>query len=176
MAKTYRSKHRKPEWQCGAEFSGDGKYRYRLWRIWNPVRRKAVFIGLNPSTAGALEDDQTVARCIDFALQWGMGGMYMLNAYALCSTDPMALSGPDDPIGPRNNQVLREFHASSAIVVACWGANCRLRRQNEILKLVGPLYHLGLTTSGFPRHPSRIARNTELVRWQVEPEMLREDP
>ncbi len=65
-----------------AVLSDCGTYRYALGRIWNPTTPPALFIGLNPSTADARQDDPTIRRCIRFARDWGYGGLLMGNLYA----------------------------------------------------------------------------------------------
>lgn len=50
-----------------AVISDDGRYRYLLWRCWDPNRATVTWIMLNPSTADALQDDPTIRRCISFS-------------------------------------------------------------------------------------------------------------
>jgi len=52
-----------PKPNNGATFSECGRYRYKLCRIWDDSLPQVTFIGLNPSTADASIDDQTVKRC-----------------------------------------------------------------------------------------------------------------
>ena len=87
----------------GATFSPCRTWRYSLWRIWQPGKPYVVFIGLNPSTATEVEDDPTIRRCIRYAQDWDYGGLYMLNVFALRSTDPKALYRHSDPKGPDNS-------------------------------------------------------------------------
>lgn len=43
---------------CGALFSPDRKYRYKLWRRWAGMAKPwCLFIGLNPSTANEMKDE-----------------------------------------------------------------------------------------------------------------------
>ena len=65
-----------------ATFSSCKKYRYSLFRIWDEDKPLVLFIGLNPSTADEKEDDPTIRRCINFAKQWGYGGLIMGNLFA----------------------------------------------------------------------------------------------
>lgn len=58
----------------GAMFSKCRKYRYVLWRIWDDDKPRVMFIGLNPSIAGAIIDDPTIRKVIGFAKRWGFGG------------------------------------------------------------------------------------------------------
>lgn len=56
-----------------AVFSPCGKYRYRLWRVWGDADRRCLFIGVNPSKAGAVDNDHTIRKEIGFAKRWGFG-------------------------------------------------------------------------------------------------------
>lgn len=75
-----------PEVQRHAELSSDRLYRYRLSRIWADGPR-ATFVMLNPSTADENKDDPTLRRCMGFARQWGLGGLSIVNLYALRATN-----------------------------------------------------------------------------------------
>jgi hypothetical protein len=53
-----------------AEISSNKRYRYVLTRIWNGALPTLLFIGLNPSTADAQEDDATIRRLISLTRNW----------------------------------------------------------------------------------------------------------
>ena len=99
----------------GAHFDETGAYRLRLWRRWwdGPY---VCWIMLNPSTADARVNDQTIRKCIAFSKQWGFGGLEVVNVFALRSTDPKALYKHHDPIGPGNDSVI----SSSAPIPLEW--------------------------------------------------------
>ena len=65
----------------GAEFSKCGKYRYKLFRIWNRELPLVMAIGLNPSTANANKNDQTINYLILMLTKLGYGGFYMMNCW-----------------------------------------------------------------------------------------------
>ena len=60
----------------GAVFSPCGRYRYQLWRVWDPGRPLGcvMFLMLNPSTATDAEDDPTIRRCSGYARSWATAG------------------------------------------------------------------------------------------------------
>ena len=118
----------------GARFSDDRVYRYSLWRCWNPSQPYVMFVGLNPSTADEKDDDPTIRRCIGFCKSWGFGGLYMLNLFALRSTDPKLLKSHTDPVGADNNRALSMYAEASAWVIAAWGTHgALLGRGQEVI-------------------------------------------
>lgn len=158
----------KPEPDNGAEFSECGTYRYKLWRIWDDKLPPITFIGLNPSTADAIADDQTVTRCIRFSKDWGYGGFQIVNLFAYRSTDPDALKHVADPVGPENDRYIKDATGlDHALVVAVWGKDGgKTRRSGEVLQLINRgLDCLGYTKDGYPKHPSRARKDSELERF-----------
>lgn len=139
----------------GAVFSTCRKWRYLLRRQWEPGVEPLVVIGLNPSTADETTDDQTIRRCIGYAQAWGCGGLLMMNAYALRSTDPRGLWRVDDPVGPENDEWLRHVAGlyPDTTFLAAWGAHCEPARAAAVAGLLPSLACLGLTKAGAPRHP-----------------------
>lgn len=149
-----------------AHISDCGRYRYSLIRRLDMGERAILFVGLNPSTADASQDDPTIRRCVGFARAWGFDWLYMGNLNAFRSTDPKGL--PTDPIeavGPRNQEELAWMAQKAEIVVAAWGAN-RLNRYaaqlGERIQRRENARHLGLTKSGAPKHPLYMAASTPL--------------
>lgn len=141
-----------------AAYSECEKYRYTLDIIWNANVTAMAVIGLNPSTATHLEDDPTLRRVKGFARDWGYGGVRMLNAFALRSTDPKALFKHPDPVGPENTI---EFLKSVALdpTIAAWGGNIQVRRWrhwyrgHDIAAAILTLQCFQKTKDGHPSHP-----------------------
>lgn len=156
------------------EISDCGLYRYWLKRRWDKADPMVCWICLNPSTADAEQDDPTIRRVVDFSKRWGYGGIYVVNLFALRSTDPAGLQEVDDPVGPRNDVAILDCATRSQTVVCAWGA-CELvtargavtaRGMSVAAVLLGKSLHcLGLTKHGHPRHPLYVAGNTELVEF-----------
>ena len=154
----------------GAEISECEKYRYALWRVWEEYATTVVFIGLNPSTADATLDDPTIRRCVGFAKKWGFGGIYMLNLFAYRATNPKELLSVDDPVGPKNNDTLNDYH--TGLTIACWGNHGTLKNRNtEVIKLLGAntIHCLGITKGGHPKHPLYLPKSTEYRLLEVNP-------
>lgn len=166
-----------------ADISTCGRYRYFLTRTWDAFAgKRAVFIGLNPSTADAEIDDPTVRRCIAFATREGCGSLTMLNLYALRATNPDALwfTDPGERIGDHTDNFIRHHTNGSPLVIACWGAvpkeaQSRVERVLYVLhnrppmpppfpaKL--PIYCLSVTKAGHPGHPLYLPKTAPLVEW-----------
>jgi hypothetical protein len=149
----------------GAQFSDDRRYRWALWRTWDADDGHVMFVGLNPSIANENQDDPTVRRCIGFAKRWGYGGIYMMNLFGFCSTDPKGMQNQDEPVGEENNQMLFMYAQRAEKVIAAWGDfGCAVKRGHEVEGLITvgtasiiarhkKLYCLGRTKIGSPRHP-----------------------
>jgi len=147
-----------------AVFSDDMIYRYSLTRAWNQTGGRCVFIGLNPSTADEIKNDNTVRLCIGFAKSWGYGALTMLNAFAFRSTYPRDLYKIDDPIGPDNDKWILDEIKNANLVVAAWGVHGKyLDRHNKLIALVPFLHCIGITKDGFPRHPLYSRKDTKPV-------------
>lgn len=150
-----------------AVISDCGVYRYELTRIWDKREGRACFLMLNPSTADASIDDPTVRRCIGFAKRWNLGGLVVVNLFALRSTSPGMLYETSDPIGPRNDAAILKACESSAIVVAAWGIHGRLNGRGKDVKSMlrankVRVHHLGLSMGPDPqpKHPLYLAGDT----------------
>jgi len=154
----------KNTYQSGARFSEDRKYRYALWRSWDEEKGHCMFIGLNPSTADETLDDPTVRRCIGFAKRWDYGGIYMLNIFALRSTDPKVLKDHLDPIGPNNMESLKMYHSAAWKTVACWGNHGKLNGMDGIVKdALRNMWCFGLTGEYQPKHPLYLKGDSKLT-------------
>ena len=162
----------------GALVSECGTYRYKLWRAWDSHLPTCAFVMLNPSTADATDDDNTIRRCIGFAKRWGFGGILVANLFAYRATKPKELLTAQDPVGPGNDQRLVEVGRSCARVVVAWGAGCRWRgRRRQDIEALNALRTcrpnsevvmcLGTTAVGFPRHPLYVKGNTEPVPYEA---------
>ena len=160
----------------GAEISPCGKYRYALWRIWDETEPLVLFVGLNPSTADATQDDPTLRSCIRLASRWGYGGLYMTNLFAYRSTDPTQIEQVDDPIGPENDRWIKRLLEYVSEIVVCWGGikqRKHLDRDKLVLELLGDrVMCLGLTKDKAPRHPLFLkAEETELQPFKLFPQL-----
>ena len=157
-----------------AEISDCGTWRYALRRTWadGPV---LGWLMLNPSTADAVLNDQTIHQVMHFSRRDGYGGAWVANLYAFRSPSPAVLhelvrSDPERAIGPDSNNWIAEMLLTVPAVVAAWGSHggkqWALPRKAAVLDAARsagiPVLCLGTTAAGEPRHPCRLARVTPL--------------
>lgn len=146
-----------------ATFSACGEYRYELTRRLAKGEGTVAFVMLNPSTADAYEEDPTIRRCLGFAHRWGYRDVRILNIFALRSTDPQGLRHCIDPVGPLNDEYLREYCTAKKAdrVIVAWGTHgAYLERGARALAILRDVRgaHPGLcaltwTKGGHPGHP-----------------------
>lgn len=151
-----------------AWISNCGRYRHALGRHWDRGAGYVLFIGLNPSTADALQDDQTIRRCVGFARAWGYGGMEMCNLFDWRCRDPKLLPRQSFAVSELNDPALRVHCTQSRLVVACWGAvPWAQRRIEEVHRTIfdgEKRWHcLRLTKHGFPEHPCYLPKDVSPV-------------
>ncbi|MFT5744112.1 MAG: hypothetical protein ACI86S_002191 [Paracoccaceae bacterium] len=162
--------HIKGDAPSTAVYSPCESYRYSLDRVWDPAGRKVLFVMLNPSTATEVQNDPTVERCERRARALGFGGFCVTNIFAWRDTDPRKMRAAADPVGPANDDTIREWAAWADQVIAAWGAHGehlgRGLAVKTLLRATGqPLFHLGLTKAGHPKHPLYIAYTQQPVPW-----------
>jgi len=154
-----------------AVFSADDRYRYLLTRRWACGGKAVTWIMLNPSTATASANDNTITRCMDFARRWGYSAMYVVNLFAYRATDPRELTRVADPVGPANDDYITDLCSDSWLTVAAWGVHGRLNdRARHVAKLLDSegvqLSCLGVTSHGHPRHPLYLRSTTTPQTYQ----------
>jgi hypothetical protein len=156
-----------------AGLSECGRYRYWLRRSWQTGGdgRTLCFCMLNPSTADGLTDDPTARRCMAFTRAWGFSSLVLRNLFALRATDPAELLRAPDPVGPRGDAELAAAR-SADLVVAAWGASVPHGREARALEILAgtPLYCLGVTRAGAPRHPLYVKGDLTPVPWPLAKE------
>lgn len=160
----------------GAEFSNCGKYRYKLWRIWNPDLPKAMCIGLNPSTANATKPDPTITNLTAMLVRLGYGGFYMMNLFAWISSKPEDLLTCPDPLGENENK-LKEVEAMCDDVIVCWG-NFK-QAENRIREVLPNYPHakcFGRNKNGTPCHPLAMMYAGAVKTVQLESYFISKPP
>jgi hypothetical protein len=161
--------HVKGDAQSEAVYSDCERYRYLLTRRWGPGR-KALFVMLNPSTATEIQNDPTVERCERRARALGFGAFRVTNIFAFRATDPKVMRAVVDPVGPSNDAAILESLSWADLVLCAWGNHgLHLNRGADVAALLRkarvPLWHLGLTGQGQPRHPLYVGYDQQPQPW-----------
>lgn len=151
----------------GADFSSDRKYRYSLWRIWDPSKPLVMFIGLNPSTANETDPDPTIESVIRISKHNGYGGFYMMNCWAYIATKPENLK--INPTSDKwNNDMLTVTAGKCKDVVFAWG-NFKIvmnhGKDKEFKEMFPTAKTIGLNKNGSPKHPLFQKGTSKLVEF-----------
>ena len=162
--------HTKGDAPSTAVYSDCERYRYLLTRVWEPAGRKALFIMLNPSTATEVQNDPTVERCERRARTLGFGGFRVTNIFAWRDTDPKKMRAAAEPIGAENDAMIVQSCDWADQIIAAWGAHGEHLQRGVAMEalLRGmelPVFHLGLTKAGHPKHPLYIAYTQQPELW-----------
>ncbi|MCE8523435.1 DUF1643 domain-containing protein [Ruegeria pomeroyi] len=162
--------HTKGDAPSTAIYSDCERYRYSLTRVWDPAGRKALFVMLNPSTATEVQNDPTVERCERRARTLGFGAFQVTNIFAWRDTDPRKMRAAADPVGPENDAAILAGTEWADQIVAAWGTHgTHLDRGPAVERLLRgtglPLFHLGLTKDGHPKHPLYIGYAQQPALW-----------
>ncbi len=162
--------HTKDNAPSSAVYSPCELYRYSLTRTWDAMGARVNFLMLNPSTATEVQNDPTVERCERRARALGFGSFRVTNIFAFRATDPQVMRDAYDPIGPENDTAILEAVHWAGRVICAWGIHgAHLQRGPEVFHMLKnrevPLFHLGLSKAGHPRHPLYISYSVKPVLW-----------
>ena len=154
-------------------YSDCEKYRYDLTRTWEDTGKRLLYIMLNPSKADELRNDPTVERCERRARALGYGAFRVTNIFAWRDTDPHAMRRAKKPVGPENDAILKESCDWADGILAAWGTHgAHMDRGPQCARILlaqqTPLFHLGLTKDGHPRHPLYVSYQTQPILWRID--------
>ena len=148
-------------------------YRYTLSRTLPNGGPTWLWVMLNPSTADAFKDDNTIKRVKSFTAAGGGGELFVANLYAWRATEPRDLFMLPEAqrVGPINDMVIRQFldevRRTGGKVVVAWGAQPKARGRIEVvvrdLRQSGPLFCLGKNQDRSPKHPLYVPGSQKLV-------------
>lgn len=150
-----------------------GLFRTWLTRRWEEWPKRALIMhGLNPSKADAEIDDPTIRRDISFAKREGCGMLMKTNLYEFRATEPKDMFAAAERRAPDYWQRMGDLLAMApcpVVVVACWGVNAKQADADEFCAWAQdnsiPLWCLGKTISGAPRHPLYVKGDQPLERF-----------
>lgn len=162
--------HQKGDAASVAVYSDCEAYRYELTRVWDSTGEKALFVMLNPSTATEFQNDPTVERCERRARTLGFGAFRVTNIFAYRATDPKVMRRVVDPIGPNNDDAISNGAAWANRIICAWGSHGAHMDRGTLVETLlrataKPLWHLGLTQGGQPKHPLYIGYDRQPEIW-----------
>ncbi|MEP2028742.1 MAG: DUF1643 domain-containing protein [Paracoccaceae bacterium] len=164
--------HTKGDAPSTAVYSDCECYRYSLTRVWDANGKRVMFVMLNPSTATEVQNDPTVERCERRARTLGFGAFRVTNIFAWRDTDPRKMRAAIDPVGPENDAAISDGCNWADQVVAAWGTHGQHLDRGAVVKgllsaISGPVYNLGLSKAGHPKHPLYIAYSQQPQLWDI---------
>lgn len=149
----------------GATLSGCGKYRFKLWRIWDDSKPLVLWILHNPSTADQYQDDPTIRRITAFTKAWGYGGFYVGNLFPYRATNPkdlQSLSEPELYRNPENYNYIQQMYDLCELKVLAYGVPFNKIGFPKDWK--GDFHYLKLTKQGFPCHPLYLKSDLKPIK------------
>lgn len=169
----------------GAELSTCEKHRFQLWRDvprdvtrwWRPGY--VAWVLLNPSTADATANDQTIRKLIGYSQRWGYDRLEVVNLFSLRSTSPKGLLDVDPGAGPENDRWILLAASTADLVVCGWGGPYHPKKLGELVKARGRavdalLRGAGVTPQaleesgdGSPRHPLYLSYELKPGPWEA---------
>lgn len=138
--------------------SRHGRYRYQVSRVWGDGPRLVVVV----NRAGFGDDnldDRSIRLACARARRWGFAGVELVSLFAARVITGPELAALADPVGPRNNETIRDLmllaRKSGWPVLIAWGPRADRRRAGAVLGTVlaaGPrVFHLGITATREPK-------------------------
>lgn len=153
-------------------------------RLWDDAYGRTLFVMLNPSTADAERDDMTIKKCVGFTRRFGATECGVVNLFSYRSTNPENLRAAAEINGPLADIAIEAAliwlaakghpNLTSRMIFAYgappwanrntasrnglfWRTGERILFVFELAALYGfKPWALGLTSGGWPRHPSRL--------------------
>jgi hypothetical protein len=153
----------------------DPDHRLELLYEWNPALPILAVLGQNPSKATAARPDHTITVLARRAHATGHGSLLMLNLHARVATKPsdMWREETDERIEAKNLAGILRLAAAAGKIVIAPGDDANPRHQRRAAEITGilaasgiPMFCLGKTRRGVPRHPSRTPYATAIEAWE----------
>lgn len=128
--------------------------------------KKAVVVGINPSTAKDGESDTTLTKISRYLYQYDIGELAMINLFETISTDQKGIDFDQECNLKKHRQLL----ADADLIVVAWGTEEKYTRAKEkasyyLAQWGDKVYCIEDKKGNKPRHPSRIDYADALVRY-----------
>ncbi len=153
----------------GYVFSYDMQKRYAYCQFWDDSKPRILWILLNPGL-GETEKRRrnTLERCKRWSKDWGFGGLFIGNLFAIRTKSAKELADLDLDKMPDhlNEAVLLLLIKSAHETILAWGNNGRrYQRMKHLAPFLDSAKCLGLTAVGQPRHPLYVPIATPRAKW-----------
>jgi len=138
-----------------------------LSRVLDKNKPFILFIGLNPSEADGVLNDNTVSFLEKVVAKWKKyGGFYMGNLFARVHTDSTEIHTKKLGRPEINDKYLKKMRKNCEMVVFMWGNKGALYgRDKEVMKKFPNAYCLGVTTNLNPKHTRGISKDVTPIRY-----------
>lgn len=151
-----------------AIISDCGKYRYYLERnVSSKNNDKLLFIMLNPSTANAEINDNTIRRCLRIADNLNFGKLSVINLFSYRTTKPDNLRAVGDLYGEKYSEYTTQAIQDADKIIVAWGKFGLYRDRDKDFMLTylkdKEVFALKLNKNGTPIHPLFSPSNSELI-------------
>ena len=146
----------------------EGEYRFSLKRSWDPLLPTILYIGKNPSTADAEDDDLTIRVLIGITKKLGYGGfeIYNLNPYRSKYTD-VAIKNFSEEYKIKNIKFIEDNLHKHNMVVFMYGDFAKQLEPAWLKNMIEEPYCFEHTNNNYPRHPQGLEyknkSKTELI-------------
>ena len=132
--------------------------------------RKAVVVGINPSTACDHHSDLTLTKISRYLYQYDIGELIMINLFETVSTEQEGIDESQQVRWERHEQIL----CDADVIVAAWGVEDRYLKAKQraleyLLQFSDKVYCIRDKKGHKPRHPSRISYQDEFVPYRKYP-------
>ena len=128
--------------------------------------KKAVVLGINPSTADEKESDTTLTKITKYLSQFDVGELAMINLF--------------ETISPKQEDIIKshvcelerheELLKCADMIIIAWGVEQKYTKEKEkgieyLQQWSDKTYCIMKENGSMPRHPSRIAYSEKLVKF-----------
>lgn len=140
-------KHRYSTVKSNAKFSDDGLHRYVLKRVWTENPCMATVIMLNPTPADALIWDKSLMLIMNYLVEKGYGGFYVVNLFSYIAKSEEELiqeTTYEERYNKKTDKWISTAFKNSKDIYIAWGSNKnRIRRIKTVIDI---LKKLGVNT------------------------------
>lgn len=148
------------------EFNDNRTERYLMSKIWNEFKRRAVFIGINPSYANGIKGDNTTTNVINYLVDEGYGSLSVLNLFSIVDVNTKL----NNPSYATNFNNYKEILEKADLIIIGWGTDKRKytvqkKEAESILKMYSEKVFTFVDNNKQAVHPRRITDTTTLEKY-----------